>query len=216
MQPQLLDLFVSSSSFTDYIPLGNENTFCLLQEQSTQFTHLTGAKFCGKSHLLQAWVNQAHTNGKTGIYINSQDKNLPLLRDLALKFSFIAIDMQQIELFDLFNFIKLNNRDNHLLTSSSQGLSHLPLLRPDLKTRLQSGVNLTLKPMNDEHLLQALNLFTTRNGIRLEQHEQNYLINHYTRNLGVLIQTIRKLAEIAVLKKRYITIPLIKQVLRQG
>lgn len=221
MQAQLLDLFATTATFDNFIPLKNEQIIKLLQDSSSQFTHLTGSANSGKTHLLNAWVNLAHGRGRTAIYLDIQLLDRPI-RNLASMFSFIAIDNielsndeQQVELFDLFNSIKLNNRDNCLLTSSTNNLSSILTLREDLKTRLLSGVNLNLKALDDHDLEQALNLFTDQEGIKLDSIEQNYLINHYTRNIGVLIQTIRKLAEAAVMHKRHITIPLIKQILKQ-
>ena len=221
MQAQLLDLFASTATFDNFIPLKNEQIIKLLKNLSSQFTHITGSTNSGKTHLLKAWVNLAHSSGRTAIYLDMYHLERPI-RDLASMFSFIAIDNiehtndeQQIELFDLFNSIKLNNRDNCLLTSSANNLNSILTIREDLKTRLLSGVNLNLKVLDDQDLQQALNLFVNHEGIKLDTVEQNYLINHYTRNIGVLIQTIRKLADAAVMHKRHITIPFLKQILKQ-
>ncbi len=220
MQPQLLDLFVTSSTFANFIPLANEQAVDLLKNQSNQFIHIAGKKHSGKSHLLMAWVNLAYTKGRTAIYIDSNQPITHNIRELTSKFSFIAIDNIdclreeiQIALFDLFNSIKLNNRENYLLTSSTSALNTLNL-RNDLKTRILSGLNLNLKTLNDNELKQALSTFTIKEGIRLDDVEQNYLINHYTRNIGDLIKATQRLAEAAVLEKRNITIPFIKQVLK--
>ncbi len=216
MKPQLLDLFATSPTFTNFIPLNNENVLRLLQESSSQFTHIIGAAQSGKSHLLKAWASSI---SGSGVFIDAADE--VNLRELAVRYQYIAIDNveqlnndKQIELFDLFNKIKLNNLPNLLLTSSSANLDSIANLRKDLKTRLLSGINLHLKALNDYDLEHAITLFTEKEGIALAAAEKNYLINHYTRSIGVLIQAIHKLAEAAVIEKRNITIPFIKHVLR--
>ncbi|MBP9742476.1 MAG: hypothetical protein KBD37_03865 [Burkholderiales bacterium] len=225
MQAQLLDLFTTPPSFNNFIALNNEHIVSILQEETHQFIHIIGATSSGKTHLLKAATNQAT---KSAIFIRSVDlypptsqNNIPYrLSELANHYHYIAIDdidllhnEEQIALFDLFNKIKLNNLDNILLTSSSINLSELSNLRDDLKTRILSGVNLHLKALADADLHTALHIFTANEGISLGEIEQNYLINHYTRNIGVLIQTIKHVAEAALLKGRNITIPLIREIL---
>ena len=218
MQPQLLDLFGSIPTFDNFVPFNNEIVIKLLRESNSQFTHVVGAKLSGKTHILQAWINSAPLKA---IYLNATDKIS--LRELSDEYKYIAIDnidqlnqKQQIQLFDLFNKIKLNNRDNFLLTSSSSNLESNSTIRQDLKTRILSGLNLHLKALNDEDLHLAITIFTAKEGISLANSEINYLINHYARSIGVLIKTVHKLAEAAVIDKRNITIPFIKQVLGQG
>ena len=213
MQPQLLDLFGSNPTFSNFIPLNNQKIITLLSSYSSQFSHIIGASHSGKTHLLKAWVHGAPS---TAIFVdNALEINL---RTIVNNYKFIAIDSvedlddnKQIELFDLFNQIKLNNLNNQLLTSSKRLLS--TNMREDLKTRILSGINLNLKALNDDELIDAIGIFTREEGITLDDNEKIYLINHYTRNIGVLITTIHKIANSAVEQNRNITIPFIKQVL---
>ena len=213
MQPQLLDLFGNNATFSNFIALNNQKVVSLLDSYTSQFTHIIGVPHSGKTHLLKAWVNSAPD---TAIFID--DAKEYDLREIVDNYKYIAIDDihnfdddKQIELFDLFNQIKLNNRDNHLLTSSSMQLDEK--IRKDLKTRILSGINLNLKALNDDELIEALGIFTKKEGISLDDLEKSYLINHYTRNIGILIETIHQITNAAVEQKRNITIPFIKQVL---
>ncbi len=213
MQPQLLDLFGSNPTFSNFISLNNQKIINLLSNYSSSFSHIIGAPHSGKTHLLKAWV---HSAPNTAIFI---DNTLEInLREIINDYKYIAIDNieyldnnKQIELFDLFNQIKLNNLNNQLLTSSRIQLNSN--IREDLKTRILSGINLNLKALNDDELIDAIGIFTKEEGITLAHSETIYLINHYTRNIGVLITTIHKIANSAVEQNRNITIPFIKQVL---
>ncbi len=216
MQPQLLDLFGSNPTFTNFIPLNNQKIVNLLSNYTSQFIHIIGASHSGKTHLLKSWVQSAPG---TAIFI---DNPLEInLRETVSNYKYIAIDNiesldddKQIELFDLFNQIKLNNLTNQLLTSSRIQLSIN--IRDDLKTRILSGINLNLKALNDDELIDAIGIFTKEEGINLANSEKAYLINHYTRNIGVLITTIHKITNSAVEQQRNITIPFIKQVLNNS
>lgn len=226
MEQQLLDLFDTQPTFENYITLGNEFVYNALTEQKHQYIHIIGNTLHGKTHLLKAWVHKTQSASgrnaeKSAIYIDAQHKcDENHLRQLSDNYQFIAIDniemfddINQIAMFDLFNSIKLNNLNNMLLTSSKTSLEHNLHLRDDLKTRILSGLTLHLKAPNDEDLLCILQAYTINEGINIAEPELNYLINHYTRNIGILIDTIRKIVNTALLENRHITIPLIKQVI---
>ena len=217
MQAQLLDLFSTTATFDNFIPLKNEATYNALQGFSHQFTHLNGGNLSGKTHLLQAWVRLAQAQNKKAIYIESSNDDSVNFRDIKAKFDFIAIDniehlngLQQVLLFDLYNSIKLENLNVYLLTSSKDSLEKIKTIREDLKTRLMSGLNLSLNALNDEEIKEALTIYTNQQGIKFGEAEIKFLINHCKRNVGLLITAIHQIADAAVLQNRNITIPFIK------
>ena len=217
----MLDLFNNNPSFDNFISVNNKIVVDALVNQTNQFVHIIGSQYIGKTHLLKAWINKANLEKQSTIYIDAQEKNhKDDIRQLATYYKLIAVDniefldeTQQIELFDLFNSIKLNNRDNKLLTSSRFSLDNLNDFRDDLKTRILSGLNLQLKLPSDDELMHILKVYIQQEGIKLEDAELNYIVTHYTRNIGTLINTIKLIAEKAVLENRNITIPLIRQIL---
>ncbi len=221
MKPQLLDLFNSEHSFDNFITISNKKVSEALKNNNSQFTHICGIKNSGKTHLLKSWVNEACLLHKSTKYINSLDSiSENEIRNLATYYQYIAIDnidslneVQQIELFDLFNSIKLSNRDNLLVTSSAFGFENNQNIRNDLKTRILSGLNLHLISPDDNEIMQTLHLYILKEGITIADSELNYMISRYTRNIGILINTIHKIADTAMLEHRNITIPLIKQVI---
>ena len=80
-----------------------------------------------------------------------------------------------------------------------------------MKTRIYSGLVFGLKNLNESELLSALTIYSNREGIKIGEAELKYLLHHYTRNLGKLIQLIIKISNAALALKKTITIPLIKQ-----
>lgn len=215
---QLLDLFNQHYDFNSFIASGNEITVANLQSFTNQFTHIYGEHLTGKTHLLKSWINLATSRRQNAIYLDALELRSEQLSSINLdEYRFIAVDNinilseeQQIELFDLFNHIKLNSRDNYLLTSSTINLNNSKI-RVDLKTRIYSGLVFGLKNLNESELLSALTIYSNREGIKIGEAELKYLLHHYTRNLGKLIQLIQKVSNSALALKKAITIPLIKQ-----
>ncbi len=220
MDTQLLNLFIERYTFENYIKIRNETVVAILQDVNAQFIHLTAIRYLGKTHLLNAWINNAHKQHKSAIYININNPTHQNLQQLTDKFSYIAIDNidnadfnTQEQLFNLFNRIKLNNLHNKLLTSSTVTLDKLYNYRHDLITRLLSGINLNIKALTDDELLEAINLYLLSEGIKIELHVQKYLINHLPRNIGRILQLINQASHKALLEKRTITTQLIKELI---
>jgi len=215
---QLLDLFNREYEFNSFIANGNEISVANLQGFSSQFTHLYGEHLTGKTHLLKAWINLANHKYQSALYLDASTLRNGDLRGIDLDlFRFIALDNidllndeLQIELFDVFNHIKLANRDNYLLTSSTVNLNHSTLLRIDLKTRIHSGMVFALKSLTEDELFHALTIYANREGIKIGAAELKYLLTHYARNLGKLIELINQVSQAATMQKKPITIPLIK------
>ena len=223
MKPQLLNLFDDKPSFNNFMTIGNSHVVEVLQQNTYQFINLDGGRSSGKSHLLQAWT-KCH-NLTSSIYLNANDKiRKSVIKNLAVNYNHIAIDnidylsdIQQIELFDLFNTIKQNTHNNYkqyLLTSADIGFEHNLNIRDDLKTRILSGLNLILKLPDDEEIIATLHLYANKEGITIHEAELQYMLTHYTRNIGTLVNTINIIVKVALLEKRNITIPLIKQVIQ--
>ncbi len=218
IQQQLLDLFNQEYNFNNYISTGNEIVVANLQNFSNQFTHLYGDTLTGKTHLLKAWANLANSKYQSSIYIDvAKDNKIDLEYIEKSEYRFIAIDNidllsddGQIELFDLFNHIKLNSQNNNYLLTSSQSNLNIIDVRVDLKTRLQSGMIFRLKRLTEDELLNSLIIYVKREGIKFGEIELKYLLNHGARNLGKLIALINQISSLATMQKKTITVALIK------
>lgn len=216
MRVQILDLFDQTQTLANFVALKNEQVVNSLNHRINQFTHISGVSGSGKTHLLKAWVNDAKDKQISSIYLKQMQSDFSI-NDL-LNFKAIAIDNidhstdnDQIKLFDLFNKIKLGNLSISLLTSSLN--ADLMTIREDLRTRILSGLNLHLKALDDNEIIQALHESAQIDGIGISDTELNYLLNHHTRNIGELISIMHKAAEKALIENKRITVPFIKQVI---
>ncbi len=218
LQQALLDLFNQECEFDNFIPLNNEAMFESLRNRINQFTHIFGEHNTGKTHLLKSWVNQANKLSNNAIYLTIDDLKAFSIYDIDLDtYKYIAIDNidcadeeTQDSIFKLFNLIKLNNFDNALLTSSKENLNHSNI-REDLKTRIHSGVVFHLNNPSDDMLIDAATSYANKIGLRIDNAETKYLINHTNRNLGEIISLLHKISDYSITHKKNLSIPTIKQ-----
>jgi len=223
MKEQLLLDFielVTTPSFNNYIPTNNEIIIASLQSFSHQYVHLIGNNNTGKTHLLQAWVSLSNQDRPNqAIYVNA--KTCQSISLLLHNYRFFAIDnieelseSNQEALFNLYNHAKILGHNIFILTSSNKSVNSL-LIREDLKTRVSSGIVFNIKTMLDVDLINALAILTKKQGIMIGNAEINYIVTHYSRNLGHQIRLIMELDKQAMQYKKNITIPFIKNIIQQ-
>ncbi|MGN1392666.1 MAG: DnaA ATPase domain-containing protein [Succinivibrionaceae bacterium] len=123
---------------------------------TSKFIYLLGEHNSGKTHLLQAAVNEAEKHAFRSIYFDVSQYNdvepgylLQGIEDLDL----ICIDnigavagnpSWEAEIFYLYNRW-LNKQHGAFIVSSQLEVGELPFKKPDLITRLSSGYTLTMK-----------------------------------------------------------------------
>lgn len=89
----------------------------------------------------------------------------------------------------------------------------LPMSLKDLKSRLSSGLTISLSPMTDEERVSWLVWKGRRRGLVVEKDVAEFLIYRHNQNVRELEQTFEKLDAASLAEKRKITIPFLKQVL---
>jgi len=178
---------------------------------------VSGDKSTGKTHLLQGCAFAAMDKQFNTIYIDiKEDLPKSFITDLSTA-DWVCIDnidianeIQQQELFDLYNQIKYTQ--TKLIVSAKNLPNELNILK-DLKTRLSLAVNFTLERLTDEQKIVILQSKMADKNIRIDEKIYAYLFKHYSRDLSNLLDAINRLDEVSLQKKIKITVPLIKQVL---
>jgi DnaA family protein len=186
---------------------------------------LYGAEGSGKTHLLNALCVETRERGGRAFYLAL--KRLPRdaiaslqgLEQLDLvcvdDLHAVAGDRDWEEaLFHCFNRIREAN--GRLLVSSRERLSALGLGLPDLASRLAWGLRLQLQPLEDQDKMAVIRLHGDALGLNLPEEVQAYLLKHHDRSMAALIQTVERLHEVALTVKRRITVPLAREVLKNG
>lgn len=211
-EPPTLDNFIPGDSPELLHTLKN----LIINQQKDRFFYLWGTTGSGKSHLLQAIVHAFTARGLKGIYIDCGEES---------KFSFatemdcMAVDNvdqldnhAQIKLFNLYNRIHENNH-GIFVASGPKPPAQLDL-RQDLATRLGWGLVYQLHELTDENKAEAIKLHATRQGFELPQELCDYLLKHERRDLPSLIRLVNALDRFSLIKKRPVTLPLLREFLQ--
>jgi len=180
-----------------------------LADTSTEHCiYLWGEQGCGKSHLLQAVVEQARTSGLSAIC---------LCRAVPEAAQVVAVDdvdtlddAKQIALFELYN--KMRESGNILLLSGAVAPAHLHL-RDDLRTRLGWGLVYQVQDLNDADKAQALQGYAKARGLILPHEVTQYLLRHGRRDLPSLLQLLDALDTHCLRLKRVASVSLLKDMM---
>lgn len=161
-----------------------------------RFVFLWGPGGSGKTHLLRAFSEAAAAAKHEAVAVD----------DVAR-----LSEPEQVALFDLCN--RLRASKGALAASGSAPPAQLAL-RPDLRSRLASGIVLQLHPLNDADKAAALSAHAAERGISLDRELIDYLLSHFDRDMGTQIALLDALDRYSLQRKRAITLPLLREALR--
>ena len=199
--------------------LGTENAelVYVLQHKHDPFIYVWGEEGAGKSHLLRAWVAQALDAGKKAVYI---DAATTPLTEAAFEAEYLAIDQieklgneEQALLFAVFNRFR-NSGKGFLLLSSEHPPQQL-VIREDLRTRMAYCLVYEVKPLTDQEKIDALVSMAAARQVTIDPEIFEYLLNHWRRDMDSLMQMLDTLDNYAVTMGKRITLPLLRQLLKQ-
>jgi DnaA-homolog protein len=171
--------------------------------------YLWGEAGSGKTHLLQAAVEQARAAGQSAICLCGAVPDA--MQVIAVDDVEMLDDAAQITLFELYNRMRENG--GMLLVSGTVAPAHLGL-RDDLRTRLGWGLVYQLHALNDEEKAQALEGHAQARGFILPHEVTQYLLRHGRRDLPALLATLDALDAHCLRLKRTASVPLLKEVMQ--
>lgn len=189
-------------------------------ESETVF-YIWGASSVGKTHLLQAACQQAGEQGVTGNYLPMSElvSHSPALLQGMETMALICVDdIQAIvdkpdwqeAFFNLFN--QMHDYGGKLVFAAIASPREMGLSLNDLVSRLEWGQVFHLTSADDEQKKKILQLRSKQKGLQLDEDVARYLLNHFSRNLADLIEILDTLDQESLIRKRRITIPLIREV----
>lgn len=183
-----------------------------------QYLYLWGREGVGRTHLLQGACHQAHACGRSAVYLSLAQPGLsPSVLNGLERVNLICLDdIESVAghpeweeaLFHCFNRIRTNQRN--LLIAGDMAPKALPIVLPDLKSRLTWGVVYPLVPLDDEQLLKALQLRANERGLDLPDEVGLYVIRRLSRAMPILYDTLDKLDGASLAAQRKLTIPFVK------
>jgi DnaA family protein len=220
--------FNPEHDFEEYYPGGNAEAVGHLrnaaQGEGEPFIYLWGKAGLGKTHLLHACCREAHRVGLAVSYIplralqeyggevldELEEQDLVCLDDLE---SVAGDEKWEQALFDLFN--RLRDAGHGFIISARTLPGELPLVLPDLKTRLSWGLTLLLRDFSDADKIAALTLRAKLLGLELPPPVGRFLLSNCRRDLPGLMELLEQLDQATLAAKRKLTIPFLKAFFEQ-
>ncbi len=183
---------------------------------------LAGPAATGKTHLLLAACAEAEAAGRRTAY-------LPLaaaagrLRDALDAFEhadLLALDgleavagrrEDEIALFDAHN--RAGDAGRSLLYAARAMPDALPLVLPDLRSRLSQCARIALEPLDDAGRAEVLRLRAQRRGLHLDDAAIDWLLKRVDRDLVSLTGLLDRLDRASLAAQRRLTVPFLRSVL---
>jgi DnaA family protein len=195
----------------------------LATQAGAPWVYLSGATGSGKSHLLMAACQAAHEAGRTVQYLPLKHlrEHFMAIRGIAGS-QFIALDDLDVlagereaehALFDLYN--RARAEGTALIFTAQATPAQLPLILPDLRSRLGACAQFALKPLDDDERRDVLKQQAALRGIELDDSVLDWLFARYARDLGALLDLLDRLDQASLAAQRRVTVPFLRAFLRE-
>lgn len=187
------------------------------------FVYLWGPPDSGRSHLLEAAADAAARCGMPPVYLAAaplREAGTEALAAMVAGGAVICIDdidsfagdaSWEEAFFHMFNAARAGGA--RLLVSARGPASSAGFALADLRSRLGSGLTIGMGGLDDALRLAILQFRATRRGLELPDAVGQFLLARNSRRLADLIALLAVLDRAAMVHKRRLTVPFVRQVL---
>ena len=186
--------------------------------------YLQGSAATGKTHLLlgscalaaaldrqAAYLPLANVRGRLRAASEGLDADLVALDDVDA----IAGNREdEIALFDLHN--RVRDAGIGLLYAARDVPAALPLVLPDLRSRLAQCTLLALRALDDDGRTEVLRQRAAARGLLFDEVALEWLMRRHSRDLSDLGALFERLDRASLAAQRRLTVPFLKQVLESA
>lgn len=216
--------FPAHQRFEQYVAGENAAAVAALEsslaDSSAPWVFLAGGEGAGKTHLLIAACQVDPSRRAQYLPLaalgGAAEQALEALED----FDLVCIDDVQaiaghrgaeIALFDVFNRARAQHAT--LAFAARQLPGHLPLVLPDLASRLASCSRFALKPLGDAERRDVLKARALQRGFELDDAVLDFLFRRYPRDLGALLELLERLDRESLAHQRRVTVPFLRRIM---
>jgi DnaA family protein len=193
----------------------------LARGEAADAAYLQGSSATGKTHLLVGCCTLATTLGKQAMYLalanvrgrlraasEGLDADLVALDDVDA----IAGDRDdEVALFDLHN--RLRDAGRSVLYAASAAPDALPLVLPDLRSRLAQCTRWNLPVLDDDGRAELLRQRAAARGLDFDDAALDWMLRRCSRDLRTLTALFERLDRASLAAQRRLTVPFLRQVL---
>lgn len=192
----------------------------LLKAKQASAIYICGVNGTGKSHLLQALCNSAHSSmylplnelshfSAEDVLDNMNDIDVLCIDDIEK----IAVNAAwEEQLFHLYNR-RMALAKITVFSANTVALD-LPLILPDLRTRLSACINFQLPLLQDQEKMALLQYKAEKLGMNINEVCAQYIIHRSNRDLTLLLDIVATLDKASLEQGRKITVPFIKEIMQ--
>jgi len=212
--------------FESFLAAGNETLVSFLQDTVDSGAGpggwIRGAGSTGRTHLLQAVCARASGHAQFLPVAELADAG-PVILDGFASRKFVCLDdvdtvsgdrEWELGLFSLYN--SLAEAGGVLLCSASAASRDCGFELPDLVSRFSRLPTFHIHPLDESQRIEALQLRARHRGLDLPKESANYLLTRSSRDMASLYALLDRLDAEAMIAKRRLTIPFVKEVLGTG
>jgi DnaA family protein len=180
--------------------------------------YLWGSPGSGRTHLVKGTLHALAAAGTPGKYVAGKagialDAEPGRMRAVGVDDVERLSETCQVSLFNLYNSALENG--TALIVAGNAPPSRLHL-RPELKTRLASGLVYEVHGLNDAEKAQALCEHAAVRGFSLPPEVCDYLLAHVPRDMTALLAVVDTLDRYSLEAQRPVTVPLVRAMLARS
>ncbi len=196
-----------------YVSKSNAHVFNLINNWSSQnekFLNIIGEKFCGKSHLINIFLEK-----NKGIRINSDELNNHFLKKIKFYKNIILEDLtlriNEKLFYSLIDIVEAENKN--LIITSHVSIVNLNFKLSDLKSRSKNFTLTKIENPDDELIFALILKNLSDRQISINKKLIDYIIKRIDRSYSNISDFVYKIDQLSLKKKRSIDFGIIKEAL---
>ena len=196
-----------------YVSKSNAHVFNLINNWSSQnekFLNIIGEKFCGKSHLINIFLEK-----NKGLRINSDELNNHFLKKIRFYKNIILEDLtlriNEKLFYSLINIVEAENK--HLIVTSDVSIVNLNFKLSDLKSRSKNFTLTSIENPDDDLIFALVLKNLSDRQISINKKLIDYIIKRIDRSYSNISDFVYKIDQLSLKKKRSIDFGIIKEAL---
>ena len=196
-----------------YVSKSNAHVFNLINNWSSQkekFLNIIGEKFCGKSHLINIFLEK-----NKGLRINSDELNNHFFKKIKFYKNIILEDLtlkiNEKLFYSLINIVEAENK--HLIVTSDVSIVNLNFKLSDLKSRSKNFTLTSIENPDDDLIFALVLKNLSDRQISINKKLIDYIIKRIDRSYSNISDFVYKIDQLSLKKKRSIDFGIIKEAL---
>ena len=196
-----------------YVTKSNAHVFNLInnwQKINEKFLNIIGEKFCGKSHLINIFLEK-----NKGLKINSDELNNHYLKKMKFYKNIIIEDItpninEQL-FYSLINIIEAENKS--LIVTSDVSIVEMNFKLTDLKSRSKNFTLTSIENPDDDLIFALVLKNLSDRQISIDKKLIDYIIKRIDRSYSNISDFIYTIDQLSLKKKKSIDFKIIKEAL---